>query len=241
MPLTQANDPFGAAVKSYFTSHFNFRKKIKVHSSISGEETISVSYLFRKWKSMPAIERRAIELCKGRILDVGACAGSHSLILQNQNKDVTALEISPLCCEVMESRGVSKVICADIYLYTKDKYDTILLLMNGVGLAGNLEGLKKLLQHLKSILLPGGQIIFDSSDIDYAYYQDDGSKWLDLNNDYYGQVQYSMEYKNVHGEKFNWLFIDAETMADIAKSEGFKFKILAEGDHYDYLGILEPK
>jgi hypothetical protein len=233
-------DPFGAAVSDYFFSRFRHRKKIIVNSSISGIEKIAVSYLFRSYKKMPELEKKALGLCYGKILDVGACSGSHALELQKKNCDVTALEISPLCCEIMSKRGVNKLVCSDIFEYKNAGYDTVLLLMNGIGIAGTIEGLRTLLTHLRNLLSSEGQIIFDSSDIEYAYFEEDGSKWIDLNNDYYGQVNYTMQYKNVKGPKFNWLFIDRIKMSEIASETGFNFSVLAEGDHYDYLGVLKP-
>lgn len=240
MALNPSNDPFGTAVDHYYQNRFTLSKTIKVHSSISGEEHITISYLFRTEKKMPVLERTALSKCQGEVLDIGACAGSHALALQKKGLAVTALEISELCCEVMRKRGVERVICSDIYEYNTARYDTLLLLMNGIGLAGTIDGLKELLQHFKKLLKPGGQILFDSSDIDYAFYEEDGSKWVDLNNVYYGQVEYSMAFKNVQGDKFKWLFIDSEKMKEVADELGYTFNILAEGDHYDYLGVLKP-
>jgi SAM-dependent methyltransferase len=235
------NDPFGAAVKDYQYSFFNWKKKIRVYSSISGREAIPLKHLFRNYHQMPEIEKTALSSCSGKILDVGACAGSHALHLQSIGANVTALEISPGCCEVMHKRGVRNVICADIFDYSGEKFDSILLLMNGIGIAGTISGLEKLLMHLKSLLNPGGKIIFDSSDIDYAFYEADGSKWVDLNKSYYGEVQYTLAYKNIRGKPFNWLFIDSKKMEEIAHKNQFSFSMLAEGNHYDYLGLLKPK
>jgi SAM-dependent methyltransferase len=232
------NDVFGAAVSDYYYSRLKWKKEIIVNSGISGKEKISVKYLFRTVKQMPLIEQKALSMCQGKILDVGACAGSHSLEIQKNGYDVTALEISALCCEVIKKRGVKDVVCADIYKYNQQKYDSILLMMNGIGIAGTIKGLAKLLKHLKSLLLPEGKIIFDSSDIEYAYIENDGSKWINLNNDYYGQVSYNMQYKNIKGENFDWLFIDAEKMKQIAEKENLNFVVIEKGSHYDYLGVL---
>jgi SAM-dependent methyltransferase len=234
-------DVFGKAVTDYYSSPIKWPGKITVHSSISGKEYIKVSHLFRPFKKMPELEALALEYCTGSILDIGACAGSHALELQNRGKDVTALEISEVCCSVMEKRGVFKVNCADVFHFNKGRYDTLLMLMNGIGIAGTLSGLETLLRHLKNLLNPGGKILFDSSDIDYAFYESDGSKWVDLNNNYYGQVKYEMEYRGVKGEKFDWLFIDKDKMQEIAAMCGYNFSVLADGNHYDYLGELKLK
>ncbi len=189
---------------------------------------------------MPAIEKEALEACTGRVLDVGACAGSHSLYLQQERGlEVKAIDISPGCCEVMKKRGVKNVECVDFYKVDYDeKYDTILLLMNGIGISGTLVGLEHLLKQAKKLMVPGGKVLFDSSDIDYAFYEKDGSKWVNLNSNYYGEVQYKLTYKKEEESAFNWLFIDPDTMDKVARESGFKFTLLKSGKHYDYLGEL---
>lgn len=236
-------DPFGEAVKDYFKNKWK-ASKLLVESSISEPEKISPSYLFRDFRKMPPIEQEALKSCNGKILDVGACAGSHSLYLQEKDFDVTAIDISEGCCEIMSKRGIKKVECINFYDLKDQSYDTILLLMNGIGIAGTLRGLTDFLNKAKSLLAPNGRIIFDSSDIDYAFYEEDGSKWVNLNSDYYGEVQYTTSYKAVKGETFNWLFVDTNTISDFANACGFTFKILKEGSHHDYLGelrVLENK
>ena len=232
-------DIFGVAVKEYYKSKWKSRR-IRVLSDISGEEFIKTSYLFREFSSMPTIEQKALNLADGDILDIGACTGCHALELQDMGKKVTALEISQGCCDVMKERGVSNIICDDYFNYD-GKHDTLLLLMNGIGLVGTIKGLRKFLQHSRSILNPNGTIYFDSSDIEYAYYEKDGSKWINLNSEYYGEVKYRMFYKKLEGDEFEWLFIDPDTMKQVAEEEGFEFTLLEKGRHYDYLGKLKIK
>lgn len=238
MPDLLQGDPFGSAVLDYYKHKWR-AAKIKVESNISGSEKISPAYLFRNFTSMPDIEQYALENCSGKVLDVGACAGSHSLYLQNKGIEVHALEISEKCCEVMKARGVQNVICKDYFKYeTPAPYNTLLFMMNGIGIAGTLNGLEKLLAKSKNLLAPNGKILFDSSDIDYAYYEDDGSKWINLNSEYQGEVKYSLSYKKKESSTFDWLFIDPKKMDEVASKLGFVFKLLKEGNHYDYLGEL---
>lgn len=239
MSETNIPDPFGRAVADYFKNSWKASKLI-IESNVSVKEKISPSYLFRKYRKMPVIEQKALHCCEGNILDVGACAGSHSLYLQKKEKHVTAVDISPLCCRTMIKRGVKNVECIDFFKIDggEKKYDTILMLMNGIGIAGTLNGLNKFFEKIKEILAPGGKVLFDSSDIDYIYYEKDGSKWINLNSEYYGEVSYTVSYKEVKGEQFSWLFIDSDTMNAHAQQNGFKLRVLAEGKHYDYLGEL---
>lgn len=234
-------DPFGKAVKDFWE-----QKEVKsliVHSDICDDDEIPVPLLFRSFDEMPDVEQRALELSTGKVLDVGACAGTHALWLQNKGVDVTALDISYLCCEVMKVRGVKKVIYADIYEYGGEKYDTILLLMNGIGIAGIIEQLEFFIGSLKQLLNPGGRILFDSSDIKYLFEDmDDDDEPFDENEEpYYGEVLYQMEYDEEVGEGFPWLFVSPEKIKPFFEAEGFEFKVLLEGDNSHYLASAQLK
>ncbi len=233
--LEPHNDPMGNAIKHYHEGYK--RGKIRVFSRFMKEEKISVRYLFRSLDDMPVLENIALESCRGKILDIGAGAGCHSLLLQNRNDDVTALDISVLSAGVMKKRGIKKVVNQDIFEYlstTDEKYDTLLMMMNGIGVAGNLNKLKCFLQKAKKILKPGGEIIFDSSNIEYLYDIESGDP-SKKNGNYYGVITYRMKYRKIKGEKFNWLYLDYDSAVKIAAQQGYKLKLLARGDHFDYL------
>lgn len=231
------NDPFGQAIQDYFNK--GKAPDIQVNSNYTENEIVPVSYLFRDEKQMPEIEKRAFKKCKGKILDVGAAAGCHSIILQKKGFNVTALEKSELSADVMNKSGIIKVINADIFEYTEKQFNTILLLMNGAGIGGTVAGLNKLLLHLKTLLLPGGQILIDSSDIKYLFEEEDGSLWVDLANEkYYGEMEYDVTYKKLN-EKFSWLYIDFDKLTKVANEAGLQCNLVAKGPHYDYLAQLK--
>lgn len=231
------NDPFGQAIQDYFNK--GKATDIQVNSNYTENESIHVAYFFRGEKEMPELEKIAFKKCKGTILDVGAAAGCHTLQLQKKGYNITALEKSELAVEVMKKQGIVKVVHADIYEYTEKQYDTILLLMNGTGIGGTISGLKKLISHLKTLLLEGGQILIDSSDIKYLFEEEDGSLWVDLANDkYYGEMEYDVSYKKTN-TKFDWLFIDFQKLVEIANEAGLQCIHIAEGKHHDYLAQLK--
>jgi len=231
------NDPFGAAIKEYFEK--GKAPDLLVNSNYTEDECIPVSYFFRNENEMPELEKKALQLCRGSILDVGAAAGCHALVLQNDKQDVTALEQSELAAEVMKARGIVKTVVSDIYQFEGAKFDTILILMNGAGIGGTVIGLKKLLFHLKTLLNEGGQILIDSSDIKYLFEEEDGSMWIDLSNDsYYGEMEYEVSFRKEKSE-FDWLFIDYKLLQKTAFETGFKCEQMFEGEHYDYLAKLE--
>lgn len=227
----------GEALEAYITGQKE--AEITVISDIAPDDVIAVKYLFRNYNLMPPLEHLALQECRGKILDVGAGAGSHSLWLQEHGKQVIAMDISTKAVEVMQKRGIKQAIQADIWQFQpEEKFDTILLLMNGVGLAGTLGNLVGFLRHLKDMLNPGGQILLESADILYMFEEEDGSVVLDLNAAYYGQVQYQMEFNGQKGNSFPWLFIDADLLAEYAKNAGLATEVLFEGTEGQFLARL---
>lgn len=233
------NDPVGQAIADFYKK--GAAPDILINTNYTEGENLPPAYFFRTYDEMPKIERTAIENCRGKILDVGAAAGCHALELQKQGMDVTALEKSELACEVMQKRGVKNVVCTDLFQSEETGFDTILLLMNGTGIGQTLDGLKKMLLHLKILLNKGGQILIDSSDIHYLFQEEDGSFWFDItSNKYYGEMQYELIYKN-HSTQFKWLFTDFHTLTKIAGEAGLNCQLIEEGDQNDFLAKLTFK
>lgn len=234
--MNYTNDPVGAAIQDYL--HGEKLAKIVVESNLSEDDEIAVDYLFRTSEEMPELELTALENCRGRVLDVGAGAGCHSLALQERELDVTALDISGGAVEAMKQQGVRHVLQQNVFDLDTGDYDTMLLLMNGIGIAGDLEGLERFLDHSRKLLRPGGQILLESSDILYMFEEEDGSVLLDLNAGYYGEVLYNMRYKEQQTGEFKWLFIDPAILEDYALAHGYGFEQLYEGEYGNYLARL---
>ncbi|PSR54676.1 SAM-dependent methyltransferase [Adhaeribacter arboris] len=224
-------DVFGEALRDFYTD--NFTQKLVLHTSYGEPEVMPLDIFFRDEEEMSEVELEALNCCYGKVLDIGAGVGSHALALQELDLEVTALEISSQAADIMRQRGVKKIINQDIFSYSGDKYDTLLLLMNGIGLVGDIAGLRLFLQHAKTILNPNGQLVFDSSDITYLY---EGN--LPDQEQYYGEITYQYEYRQVKGEWFKWLYIDQDTLATIAGEEGWLTIIQYEDEQDQYLARL---
>lgn len=231
-------DLFGKAILDYQTN--NSPEDLITETSISEEDAMSVAYLFRSFDEMPKLEQLALQLAKGRILDVGCGAGSHSLYLQNTlNLDITAIDISENAVTACKLRGIQKTMVQDVMTLENETFDTILLLMNGAGMCGKLKNISKFLLKLKSLLNENGQILLDSSDIIYMFDEDeDGGKWIPSVNDYYGEVVFKVSYKGQKEKPFHWMYIDYNTLQNAAFSNGLKCELIQEGEHYDYLARL---
>lgn len=235
--LTEREDPMGAAIRDYFRQGKS--AQLKVLSSLFDDDEMPVAHLFRSYHEMPPLEQRALNEARGKVLDVGAGAGCHALALQERGLDVTAVDISPLSCETMKERGVANVECVNIFNQRfQARFDTLLLLMNGTGIAGKLSRLPQLLSRLKQLMNPGAQILIDSSDLRYVYEDEDGVLDVDLDGAYYGEVDYQMTYRNIIGKSFDWLYADSVVLAESCRQCGLKCEILAQGNHYDYLARI---
>lgn len=238
--LSPDKDPMGAAISDYF--HHREAGKLRVFSSQFDEDEIPVDQLFRSLNEMPELEQTALELAKGHILDVGAGSGCHALALQDMGKEVCAIDISPLSAKVMEERGIRNA--RQVNLFDEqfvETFDTILMLMNGSGIIGKLENMTAFFQKMKQLLRPGGCILMDSSDLRYLFEDEDGSYLIDLAGDYYGEIDFQMQYKNIKSESFDWLYIDFQTLNLYATENGFEAELVKEGEHYDYLACLRAK
>lgn len=272
--LSADKDPMGAAILD-FQKHGK-AARLRVLSSMFEEDEMPVTHLFRSIREMPVLEQKALQLAKGRVLDIGAGSGCHTLELQEKGLAVKAIDISPLSCEAMKLRGVKDAECINLFdphlssgnhsevnqenhsgenqeahseknqethseknqEQFEGGFDTILLLMNGTGIAGKIEHLPALFQRLKALLNPSGQILIDSSDLKYIYENEDGSFDINLNGAYYGEVDYQMIYKDVKGDRFDWLYVDFPLLKSIAETCGLHGELVAEGEHYDYLARI---
>lgn len=235
--IFKEGDPMGAAIYDY---HKNGKAdRLIVRSSMFEDDEIPVKDLFREYEDMPELEKIALEEAEGFVLDVGAGSGCHSIALQEMGKKTVAIDISPLSVQVMKERGVDARL---INLYDEsfdEKFDTVLMLMNGTGIIGTLDDMPAFFARMNQLLNPGGSILIDSSDLRFLFEEEDGSLMIDLADDYYGQLDYQMQYNDVEGEPFDWLFVDFDTLAFYAEENGFAAELVAEGEHYDYLARIK--
>lgn len=233
-------DVFGKAISAYY--HTKDETRILVHSPDFDDDEILVPYLFREFKDMPKLEQTALKKATGKVLDVGCGAGSHALYLQKERElEVTAIDISEGALEICKLRGIKDVRNIDYFKLENERFDTILLLMNGTGIIGKLENLDRFFEHSRKLLSKNGQILIDSSDLSYLFDPDeDGGIWIDPDAPYYGELEFSISYKGETSQAFDWLYIDATTLATVAENNNFSFELLKKGEHYDYLAILKP-
>ncbi|QAA82935.1 class I SAM-dependent methyltransferase [Aequorivita sp. H23M31] len=229
-------DIMGKALLDYY--HGNYSEDIITETNISEEDELPLPYLLRYFEEMPEIERKALKSSRGKVLDVGCGAGSHSLYLQEKGFDVMGIDTSKGAIEVCKLRGLQNAKNIDLLQLKNEKFDTILLLMNGTGIFQNLERTPIYLRHLKSLLNPQGQILIDSSDLQYMYDRTEGGGILVPADRYYGELEFTIRYKGMESEPFEWLYLDETLFREICEENQLDFRIMARGDNFDYLAQL---
>jgi SAM-dependent methyltransferase len=229
-------DLFGQAILDFQTN--NSPEDLQTETSISEADEMPVAYLFRAFDQMPLLEQTALELAKGKTLDVGCGAGSHSLHLQNKGLEVTAIDISAKAIAACQLRGLKHARVQHVLAIQNETFDTILLLMNGTGIFRTLKELPTYLQKLQSLLNPNGQILIDSSDLIYMYDENEDGSYSIPAEGYYGELTFTVSYKGQTEAPFPWLYLDYNTLQRAAQANDLQCELIEEGEHFDYLARL---
>jgi SAM-dependent methyltransferase len=201
---------------------------------------VPIRVFFRGPSEFSALEEAALDLCRGRVLDAGAGAGCHALVLQEQALPVCAIDIAPEAVEVMQRRGIKDARCADLFHFDDGPFDTVLLLMNGIGVVEDLAGLDRFLAEAPRLLAPDGQILLDSYDPNW----DDGPGEAPRrgaagsSDRYIGEMRFRIEYKGRKGPTLTWLFLDSKLLAERAMKAGWSCEVIWQEEEGHYLARL---
>ncbi len=225
-------DPLGAMMLDHFAGRQD--TFVEVDSTTLEMWTMKGKTMFRDNSAMDELELKALQLCRGRIVDVGAGSGCHSLYLQEKGERVDALDISPGCVQVMVKRGIQNVFHQSLFTLGGKKYDTLLMLMNGLGICGTLDGCNLFLQFIKTILAEGGQVIADSTDLRSLY---DAERYSGEDR-YYGETEFIMKYEDVTSDPFNWIYIDFDTLVSLATYNGLQCEQMAASPGGQFLARI---
>jgi SAM-dependent methyltransferase len=160
--MTPSPGPYPQAMLEY--SRGDTAVACAIHRDDGYSDLVPVATFFAGPPFNP-LEQLALDRSTGRVLDLGAGVGRHSLFLQEQRLQVTALELEPALVAIMAERGVAEPLAASIFSPLGRKFDTVLMLMCGFGLVGTPNGAEDFFGHARHLLAPGGQILCDSLDV----------------------------------------------------------------------------
>ena len=226
-PVLEALAPLERALADAFAGRGE--GVVRVRTDAGGEDTFPAALLLRD--ELLPLDREAVSLVRGRVLDVGAGAGAVALALQGSGVPVTALELLPGALDVLRARRVSDVREGDVWSFRPgEQWDTVLALMNGTALAGTLARLPGFLARLAELTAPEGQVLLDSTDPGGGADDGDGR--------YAGELHYQLDYGGLTGPPFPQLLVDAATLAQAARSVGLACRVVADDGEGSYLARL---
>lgn len=233
--------PFGMALLACYRG--DDAATVIVHRDDGVEAPLPMKYFFRVENEFSPLEKEVISRCRGKILDIGAGSGIHSLFLQSLGFEVTAIDVSPEAVEVMRLRGIHDVRVADIFSFNVGRFNTLLLMGHGIGMMSDLAGLDKFLDFAKKLVSDDGQILLDSldvritSDAKNLAYQEANRQ----SGRYFGEIRFQMEYNGKTGPYLSWLHVDPDTLISQADKTGWQCEILMNTPIGDYLARLTKK
>jgi SAM-dependent methyltransferase len=234
----QPLEPFDAALRAYFAG--DIAAELILHRDDGYVAPMPVGHFFRTPSTFSPIETAALHHCRGRVLDVGAGTGLHSLFLQEKGLPVTALDVCPGAVEIMRQRGVKDARCASVFDCMGVPFDTLLLLGHGIGMVETIAGLDRFLAHAPGLLADGGQVLLDSRDV-RATADPVHLAYLEANRRagrYVGEIRLQFEYRGNKGPPCGWLHVDAATLKEHAARAGWDCEVVLTAENGDYLARL---
>jgi SAM-dependent methyltransferase len=231
-------DLYGIALRDYYNG--NHSSSMILHRDDGYKAELPAKVFFAELPEFTRIEKLALDLCFGEVLDIGAGTGRHTLELQKRGKKCLALDISAEAVEIMRRKGVERAECTDIFDFNGTRSDTLIMLLHGIGMVETISGLGKFLNHAHNLIKPGGCLIFDSMDVrctedpgNLSYQESNKTK-----NRYFGEIHLQFEYKGKMGRPWIWLHVDPEKLEEEALKAGWKCEILIKEQWGDYLARL---
>lgn len=233
----EAMRPYGLSLLDYVSG--NKSAVVSVIRDDGWAAPLAASAFFRDPRGHQ-IEAIALDLARGRVLDVGAGTGIHSKYLQDNGLSVCAIDVSQEAVQIMRERGVADVRQADIMSFKDEKFDTILMMGHGIGVVENVSGLDLFLSSVNRLLTPRGQVLLTSVDIrcgtepkDLAYQQQNTEAGR-----YFGEIRMRIQYGDITGPLCGWLHVDAETLTEHARQFGWNCEVMHRQDDGNYLAKL---
>ena len=201
---------------------------------------------FFEYEQWSPLERQAIALVKGRVLDIGCGAGRHSLYLQGKGFDVTGIDNSPGAIEVCQLRGLKNAIMrpiANVDEFGPNSFETILMLGNNFGLFGDVKKAKLILGKLSRITSSEAHIIAGSRN-PYMTDSPEHLEYHELNRQrgrMPGQLKMRVRFGKTVGEWFEYLFVSPEEMQEIVADTAWQIKEFIGAGEPNYLAIIGKK
>lgn len=243
--MKNSQDAYGQQLLAQYNSQ-NKTAEIIERDDNYIETGSSAGQYFTEYRQWSPIEKKAIKMAEGRVLDVGCGAGRHALFLQEKGFDVTGIDNSPGAIKVCKLRGLKKAFVRSIEEVDKFKpvsFDTILMMGNNFGLFGSREKARTILKIFSRITAPEAQIIAGTLN-PYKTDNPDHLQYLKLNKRrgrMAGQIRMRIRFGRAVGEWFDYLFVSPAEMEMILQDTDWQLKQLIESESANYFAVIVKK
>jgi len=234
--------PFGQALQRYLaTGSTQDAEQLLFWSDLqpNNPDVLPAGFFFRSRSDMPPLERKALELCRlhgGRVLDIGAGAGSHALALAEMGVEVDTVDACPEAVEVMQTRGLSARCCSMWRLGHLDKYTTILLLMNSAGAVGSITSLRDFLSRVYESSAPNCRVLLDTCPPDWDTIRSAAKRRVaplprtSFLESEYAVLRCRLSLGAQSGPEFPLLFTEPRAVAAVAAAVGWRTGLAYEDE-----------
>ncbi|GAB2579438.1 hypothetical protein Aab01nite_55250 [Paractinoplanes abujensis] len=189
-------------------------------------------------------DHRALRLCRGHVLDIGAGAGRTAVELQRRGMAVTGLDTSRGAIEIARKRGLRDTVITTVDAYAAGasaRYDTFLLLGNNLGLLEGPERAPVLLAALARLANPGARIIAQGTD-PYGTTDTVHVGYHRLNRErgrLGGQLRLRLRYRLLATEWFDYLNCSPAELEELVGGTAWRLKTIDDEDRPYYLAVME--
>ncbi len=251
MPRRGSKAPPGSSFELYAQAMLDFwmGKRVRVEfEREDGYRSLSALHsYFGTANQWPRMEREAMKEVRGRVLDLGCGPGRHALYLQSKGHAVVGLDASPTQVALARIRGVQEVYLGNVRRIPAGlgTFDTVLLLGNNLGLAGDVPHMRDFFRRLAPAIRRGGRLVGHSQlpgtwSVDHLPYV----KRNIARGRPPGLLTLRVRYKGHVGDWFDLLLQSPEDLARIAHQSGWELARVIWGGGYapgDYIAVLAPR
>ncbi|MGH3018161.1 MAG: class I SAM-dependent methyltransferase [Gaiellaceae bacterium] len=241
-PLTDEEDAFGQLLLDHLAGRTGEQPMLELDDGRSGP-ALGAEWFFAEYPAWPEAERQVFDAVSGRVLDLGAGAGRHSLQAQAQGLDVVAIDISPGAVEVCRRRGVSDARLLSVAAVDDELggFDSVLMMCGNFGLVGSADQARATLLHLRAMTASTGRIVFDSvdpyvdvSDAEIAYQERNRTRGR-----LPGQVTIRIRYGERVTPWYDLLNLSVDELEQLIHGTGWRLTQVVDGAPSEFYGVME--
>jgi SAM-dependent methyltransferase len=196
---------------------------------------------YREWS---VVERNAIALARGRVLDIGCGAGRHALYLQGKGHEVTGIDNSPGAIAVCKERGLKRALVRsidDLDRFAARRFDTVVMFGNNFSLVGSARRAPRILRELARITTDDARVLaatvdpYRTTDPAHLAYHARNRKRGRMA----GQIRMRVRYGSAIGPWFDYLFLSPDELVAMLEDSPWRVARWFGKQRGGYVAVLE--